>query len=196
MTESVTANDLANKSLTEVKTWLVNISPSQITSDSEFNWLGFAFVAGSNARKYARENEKDESLGWAEISLKIYEKLSETSDQNISHSCEMSAMTLRVYLIDNFGDLKGNYVLDSQIIINWFYNSLDLTFDEVLEESSLWNNLNHEEKILRLKTSPDNMIKIMRIKNRLVVIDSLQKTEKIELNDDLKLWLKSRKQFA
>jgi hypothetical protein len=108
----------------------------------------------------------------------------------------MSAMTLRVYLIDNFGDLKGNYVLDSQIIINWFYNSLDLTFDEVLEESSLWNNLNHEEKILRLKTSPDNMIKIMRIKNRLVVIDSLQKTEKIELNDDLKLWLKSRKQFA
>ena len=122
--------------------------------------------------------------------------MSESNDKNAANACELSAMTLRAFMINSFEDLKGSYVLDSQIIIDWFYENLDLSLKDALEESDQCHKFRHEEKISRLKTDPTKIVMITRIKNRLTVIEFLQKSGKVNLDNNLKTWLEARKHFA
>lgn len=195
MSESLTANDLASKTSGEVKNWLENVSVEQITPDSEFNWLGLASVAGSMMREAVENGDKKSSFEWAEISLKVYEKLAESSEKSISFSNEMSAMIIRIFMINNFGDLKGDYILDSQKIIDWLHGNLDLSLDDALEKSNKWRRLIQEKNLSELETDRDELIKIRRIKNCLGVIEALKITGKVSIENEIQKWLVEKSNF-
>lgn len=189
MFELITANDLACKTSSEVKTWLENVWSGKTNIYSEFNWLGMASVADSMMREAVRNDNKKSSFDWAEISLKVYEKLAESSDESISYSNELSAMMIRVFMIDNFGEVKGNYILDSQKIIDWFYDNLDLPLADALEKSNKWRRLIQEKNFSELETDRDELIKVRRIKNCLNVIEALKNTGKVSLENEIQKWL-------
>jgi hypothetical protein len=142
MTESLSANDLADKTSGEVKNWLENVSPEQIKSDSEFNWLGLASVADSNV-----------------------------------------------------GNLAGSYILDSQTIIDWFYDNLDFSLDNALEISNKWGRLIQENNFSELEIDKDELIKVRRIKNRLSVIEALKNSKKVSLENEIQKWFIEKNNF-
>lgn len=183
------ANDLACKTSSEVKSWLDDVLSRKIETSSEFNWLGLAEVAGSNAREAAVKDERFSSIEWAEISLRIYEKLSKSSDKTISHSLKTSAMMLRVFMINSFGNLKENHVFDVQKVFDWFYDNLDLSLDSALEFSNKFKGLIKDKKFSELETNRNELIKIRKIKNCLGVIGELKLSDKIFIEDGIQKWL-------
>lgn len=195
MSELLTANDLACKNSGEVKTWLENVWSGKTKTYPEFNWLGLASIADSMMREAVRNGDKKSSFEWAEISLKVYEKLAKSSDESISYSNEISAMMIRVFMIDNFGNLKGNYILDSQKIIDWFYGNLDLPLAEALEKSNKWRVLIQEKNLSQLEADRDELIKVRKIKNCLGVIEALKNTGKVSIENEIQKWLVEKSNF-
>ena len=104
-------------------------------------------------------------------------------------------MIIRVFMINNFGDLKGNYILDSQKIIDWFHGNLDLSLDYALEKSNKWRRLIQEKNFSEIETVKDELIKIRRIKNCLSVIEALRNSEKVSLDKEIQKWLVEKNTF-
>lgn len=188
-------NDLLNDSSNKVKSWLEEIDTGRENPPVDFNWHGLAFGSASNARNYKEKDEKL-SLEWAEISVKIYMKLAKTSDPAASHGFEMSAMWLQAFLINHFGNISGHSILDSDIIFKWFFAKAELSLKATLEEMKTWKEMSHEEKIKTVKENPSKIIALTFIKNRLTVIDFLNKSGKVAVNNELKEWLEARKDFV
>jgi hypothetical protein len=196
MTANLLMNELLCGSPSEARAWLQEVVSGSVNALPDFNWLGFAFAAGSNAHETARRGDKPSSLGWAKVAVSVYEKLAATSEEYESHACEMSAMNLRASLINKFGSSAGHDILDGEAVVNWFWEKLELPLEEVKEVSRQWHELGYEEKVERLKNNPSPLLAIMRIKNRLGVIDVLRNGGIVPLSDEIQSWLVARGQFA
>lgn len=194
MTNSL-LNDLLNDSPNQLKLWLKEVDNGKENPPTDFNWHGLAFCSATNARNY-KEKDKKLSLEWAEISVKIYMELAKTSDSSASHAFEMSAMWLQSFLINHFGNVSGHSILDGSHIFNWFFAKAELSLKAMLEEMKTWKEMSHEEKIKTVKENPSKILAVTYIKNRLSIIDFLNKGGKVTVNNELKNWLEARKDFV
>jgi hypothetical protein len=196
MTADLLMNELLCGSSSEARAWLQGAVSGRVNVPPDFNWLGFAFAAGSNAHEVAIKGDQASSLGWAEVAVGVYERLAASPEEYESHACEMSAMNLRACLINRFGSSAGHEILDGEAVVNWFWAKLELPLEEVKEVSRQWHQLGYEERVERLKNNPSPLLAITRIKNRLAVIDVLRNGGKVQLSDEIQSWLVARDRLA
>ncbi len=152
---------LMKQTILELKACLLSVSASDANIREQFNWW---FGLAKSARSKVFQEEQP-NLEWADLAIHVYEMMDWFSP-NGCESCLSRAMMLRANLIRRLGTKLDDKILDSQIIINWFFENLPMTREEA------------ENKIkLRLKELYDRYFKDMaamrKIKNRLNVIKVL-----------------------
>ena len=166
-------NELLHQSPGEVLNWMRSAwsNPQQVPEG--FNWLGVAEGAGAQANLSA-------DLGWAEVAIRIYEWLAgRANDESIRHSELSSAMSLRASMMNKRRQtIPDHIVLDSQRIVHWFYDELNVPYDEVVHEVGNW-------RALQL----DQIRTLRRIKNRLSMLRSLSAKGYIRPDEGLQRWL-------
>lgn len=176
----------------QVQNWLKDIWSGKTQIEADFNWLGFAEVAGFIAQT-GEKNEGEPDIEWAKIATSIYDWLAATTKVNdtSTESFSLSSMVLRAYMINKFGSVSGHPVLDPNHIIRWLKESLVFSVEEATELAKMWSqsdiNWKHQNvKIIR---------ELRRIKNRLARIKSLIDGGKFIPDEEIMEWLSLREKL-
>ncbi|WP_161938056.1 hypothetical protein [Mastigocoleus testarum] len=170
----MSANDLVGKDVQFVKKWLEAVLADESKILNDFNWLGFAEVSASNAKRL-------KSLDWADISIRAYEKLLSEHSEDMGKSFYISSMILRTSMIGMFGPSKGHPILDVDTIISWFNKYTKIPFEVAKSKSAS-----------RERCTIEDLRQLRNIKNRLAVISELSKIKDVQLDEYLQKWLDIR----
>ncbi len=164
---------LLKQSPQDVLAWIQRAWSGQIEVPENFNWLGIAESAGTTANLHA-------DIQWAEVAIRIYEWLAlQRSNPSFRHSELSSAMSLRSSMMHKHHQtVPGHYVLDPELIVQWFYNELAWNYDEVAEKTKNWQALSFEQILL-----------LRQIKNRLSKLKHLVNDGYLQPANDLQAWL-------
>jgi hypothetical protein len=151
--------------------WLQDVESGHQEVSSDFNWLGLAESAAFEAR--AKNN-----VTWAEVAIRVYERLATSVDSAHKNGFIASIMHLKAFLIIQLGAVHGDPILDPDEIVQWFFANLPYTFEEATQKTAHWRTLDVQEiKALRL------------IKGRLSIVTSLVKNNIVHPGLELQLWL-------
>jgi hypothetical protein len=166
--------------------WVNNIFSGQTAQPQDFNWLLLADVASAKARK----GENGSGLcdrKWAEVATIIYDRLADDADRKKPGSGEsftISSMMLRAAAIGKLGAISDHPVLDVNLILQWFWDHIKESREDVEKKATNW------------KTLPIAEIRELRqLKNRLKVIAALADTDKYVLDEELNTWLSVREKL-
>jgi hypothetical protein len=166
--------------------WVKKIFSDQATQPQEFNWLLLADVSSAKARKGQNSSGLCDRQ-WAEVATTIYDRLSEAAEQKKPGSGEsftISSMMLRAGAIGKLGAISDHPVLDVNLILQWFWDNIKESREDVENKAANW------------KTLPIGEIRELRqLKNRLKVIAALADTDKYVLDESLKSWLDLREKL-
>jgi hypothetical protein len=181
-------NELIKDSPENIKAWLNKIILDKPDFFYNFSWLGLASVLSQNTNHEIDKNNREMSLIWAELAIKAYAVDSElANDKTHFYSNELSEMMLRARLINQFGEEKNHFLLDSKIIFRWFFERLNLSFEAAINESENFRRLTSNKQLELIEL--ELISKIRQIKNRLSVIDILRKNPKVKISAELEKWL-------
>jgi hypothetical protein len=147
------------------------------STPDDFNWLGLAYSAASNAFEAADKGCKDEALAWADVAIKAYEHLISVNVHGVSE-LERSAMFVRARMIGIFGTISGHPILDPAVVEQWFLDRLPVSLDEATTMTSDWK----ERPIAEIR-------ELREIKNRLAVIQSFMDDGHLTDSAILRQWL-------
>ena len=154
----------------ETLAWLKRIELGAEKAPAGFNWLGLAETAALKAHT-------TEDILWGEVAVLIYHRLAE-SRINGGESLIVSAMMLRAKAIAKFGVVPGHFLLDIDLIIRWFCDSLTMSYNEASQKAMNWKNCQISE-----------IRQLRQIKNNLQVISTLANSDKCTLEVELQQWL-------
>jgi hypothetical protein len=178
----------------QVQSWLKNIWAEQKPVPEKFNWLSLAELSASKAREMAfNENEySSSSIDWADVSTSVYEFLAHKHPE-FSPGYLSCSMNLRAEMIVKFGAVSNNSVLDAQIIINWFFDNLEISYEDALIKTKNWRDTLASNDVAKIKnkfeTDMEDMKKISFIKNRLNTIKVLSQSKDFHLSEELNNWI-------
>lgn len=169
-----------------VLAWAKNTLSSQTTAPQDFNWLLLADVSSAKARK-GENNSGLFDRTWAEVATAIYDRLAEAAEQKkpgSGESVRISSMMLRAGAIAKYGIVPNDSVLDVNLILQWFWENIKDSRQNVEQKAANW------------KTLPIQEIRELRqLKNRLKVIAALANSDKYVLDEELKAWLSLREKL-
>ncbi len=167
-------NSLRHEPPTYIEEWLKRVWSGQESVPESFNWLGLA----ESAATYAR-SQKD--VEWAKVAILVYEWLANGNRLASLNRYINSAMMLRASMIDKKGAVPGDFVLDMNQIVHWFYESLPFSYEEAERKASVWRTLDIQE------------IQALRgIKNRMRILVELVKSGRLQPDQELSSWLSLR----
>lgn len=162
-------NQLLLRPPSEVELWL-----QQPDAPTGFNWLGLAEVAGNKAMR----GDRDTDLAWARVSVSVRYRLAEMMGESSEYSGQItSAMRLRAELINRYGHVDGDPLLDCQAIFRWFIDRHAGQFDQAAVDTNHWLDLPIER-----------MRELRRIKEELNVLRRLDHCA-LATNDEFQRWL-------
>lgn len=98
-------------------------------------------------------------------------------------SCQLAAMNLRAYLIREFGTEPLHPILDSEYLVKWFLDSLNLPINQVYRQCKTY------QKFGIKKITFEQLKYLRKLKNRLAVIKLLSESDQIKPTNILKKWL-------
>jgi hypothetical protein len=160
----------------EVQAWLDSLLSSRDELLKHFNWVLLAYVTSNLARS-------SDDLEWARVALRIYNVFDRRD--------ECGPMWLRAYLINKRGGgVSGDPVLDPNVILEWFYESLSMSFTEAELGIRKW-----KEMIAKFDRKPADIQligELRRIKNRLSIIEFLVEGDTLHPDEELSKWLHIR----
>jgi len=163
-----------------VLAWVKNTLSAQTTVPQDFNWLLLADVSSESARK-GENNAGLFDRPWAEVATAIYDRLAEAAEQKkpgSGESVRISSMMLRAGAIAKYGIIPNDSVLDVNLILQWFWDNIKDSRQNVEQKAANW------------KTLPIAEIRELRqLKNRLKVIAALANSDKYVVGEELKAWL-------
>lgn len=183
----------------KVQSWLNSVwkDPQQVPIN--FNWLGLADAAAFNATELASKSQeyRQPSLSWAQIAVLVYEFLARNCpDRAIKESLIESLMNLRCYMILTLGAKVDHPVLDPKLIINWFLENLELSYEDTVIKAAVWKKLfsdNIPEAISqKFESDKEELRSLKKIKLRLRIVKSLLDhlaNYQIYPNQDLQAWV-------
>ena len=150
------------------------------------SWLLLADVSSAKARK-GENNAGLFDRTWAEVATAIYDRLAEAAEQKkpgSGESLRISSMMLRAGAIAKYGIVPNDSVLDVNLILQWFWDNIKESREDVEQKAANW------------KTLPIAEIRELRqLKNRLKVIAALASGDKYVLDEQLKSWLSLREKL-
>ena len=138
----------------------------------------------------ARKGENNGGLfdrTWAEVATAIYDRLAEAAEQKkpgSGESLRISSMMLRAGAIAKYGIIPNDSVLDVNLILQWFWDNIKESREDVEQKAANWKMLPIEE-----------MRELRQLKNRLKVIAALASGDKYVLDEQLKAWLSLREKL-
>lgn len=180
------ANQLLKEPASNVRSWFEAVQVKQQRAPQDFNWLGLAQAAGTNA--YYDQHQTAEQLVWAEIAILVYEMLAKVGFPD-NEPFLQSAMVLRAAMIRKFSAVVGHPVLDVNAITQWFFTHLNYTYEEAKEKAAYWNESIHWQDEDNVSSHIHEIRQLRRIKVRLSVLASLPESEKCRISEELKQWL-------
>jgi hypothetical protein len=135
------ANELLKLGPTGVRRWVESVRAGERVPPTDFNWLGLAEASAGQARRGVEPGCPigNDSIEWGLAGISCYEWLADTHRGN-ARSFTLSAMFLRAYLISRCGVKPGDSILDPQVIVHWFFNSLGMSVDEAVAKSAIWRD--------------------------------------------------------
>lgn len=164
-----------------VLSWLDSVWSDKESVPESFSWLRLADYAAHTARY-------DNDLDWAKVGTCIYDWLQQR-DPRLGY--DRSSMYLRAYFIEKRGSVNGDSLLDPNVILNWFYNSLPMS----LVEAQL-GIPECKKTIAKADIKGPDDLQLCRelrlIKNNLNVLWALVETGTLVPDDDLSRWLEIR----
>lgn len=176
----ITVNELCTWKPTDVQSWLDSVLSSKERLPQRFNWLLLAEHAAHMARWC-------DDLEWARVGTRVYDWL-HRADLDGS---DLSSMNLRVYFIKKRGGVSGDPLLDPNVILKWFYESLPLSFAEAqlgipkCKETIATGNIKGPEDLQLCR-------ELRLIKNKLNVMALLFESDAIRPDEELSKWLEIR----
>jgi pterin-4a-carbinolamine dehydratase len=180
---AIQLNQILQEDADWVLNWLTTVELEPSSAPEEFNWLGLAEAAGFDALEDDRHHPNI-SIKWAEIALKVYNKLAESTNVDTRDSLLNSSMMLRAAMIVKFGAIPDHPVLDVNSILHWFKDSLKMSYSEAESKAANWKKCKIEE-----------IRELRKIKNRLKAISVLANSGKVVLAPEINLWLSLQKQL-
>ncbi len=178
-------NHLITSEVAYVSQWVRDTLSGIQKAPQGFNWLGLAQAASSEAS----ESSEPSSLEWAFIALLVYDHLSNDKTLSSRDSFILSAMMLRALMITRFGEKTDDWVLDTKIILNWFFASLEFQPYEVETQIAKWHLYKGNKEDLMEQLVLENLIKLRGIKNRIGVIKLLSNNRCLKADKELEYWL-------
>ncbi|MCC3502572.1 MULTISPECIES: hypothetical protein [unclassified Microcoleus] len=163
-----------------VLAWVKNTFSAQTTAPQDFNWLLLADVSSAKARK-GENNAGLFDRTWAEVATTIYDRLAEVAEQKkpgSGESVKISSMMLRAGAIAKYGIVPNDSVLDVNLILQWFWDNIKDSREDVEQKAANWKTLPIEE-----------IRELRQLKTRLKVIAALANSDKYVLDEELKAWL-------
>ncbi|MCW6049327.1 hypothetical protein K4039_04325 [Lyngbya sp. CCAP 1446/10] len=183
MTQSpptVSIDRILEQNRKSVLAWVKNTLSAQTTVPQDFNWLLLADVSSAKARK-GENNAGLFDRTWAEVATAIYDRLAEAAEQKkpgSGESVRISSMMLRAGAIAKYGIVPNDSVLDVNLILQWFWDNIKDSREDVEQKAGNWQTLPIEE-----------IRELRQLKNRLKVIAALASSDKYVLDEELKAWL-------
>ncbi|ABF87596.1 conserved hypothetical protein [Myxococcus xanthus DK 1622] len=163
--------------LPKIREWLDGLSIGEPVDGTHFNWHGFAYALALRARQ-------ERSLGWAHIALLVYGVLAQRHSDEEEYSFSLSEMSLRAWMIAELGEREGDFVLDSEPIVEWVQRLTIMP----LEEAAHWIALGdlHAVPIEKLRA-------MRRLKHGLnTLAHALHNTQVEQKHPELVPWLQFR----
>ncbi len=180
-------NQILQQDADSVLVWLKNIFAADSSLPEGFNWLGLAEAATFNAHEGKRHDSTTPDIKWAEVATNIYDRLAALADKAKAGSGEsfaISSMMLRSAMIGKLGVVPGHPVLNLNLILQWFWDSVKFSRQEVTQKAANWRSL------------PVGEIRELRqLKNRLKVISALADSENCVLDTEIKALLSLREKL-
>jgi hypothetical protein len=118
---------------------------------------------------------------WAEVAIAIYDRKADEADRKKPGSGEsftISSMMLRAAAIEKHGAISEHPVLDVNLILEWFWDNIKESQEDVEKKAANWQTLPIAE-----------IRELRKIKNRLKVIAALSESDRYVLDEKLKTWL-------
>jgi hypothetical protein len=145
-----------------------------IRLDSEINWLGFAESAAARVADVRDGQTVLETMLWGHLAVMVREELAQAKSGG-----KMYGMMVRYNLIMRFGNHPGDPLCDSKIIVDWFFQTLQLSFEEASRQTEMW----HREPAGR-------SYEFKVVIDQLRMLQSLNQEKKLAPTDGLQRWLK------
>ncbi|MGH2509227.1 MAG: hypothetical protein ACRDHZ_17745 [Ktedonobacteraceae bacterium] len=173
-----------------VNKWLQHVMDGSVSVPEDFNWLGLVngatFRAELKCMPYAQQPTL--TILWARVGVNVYEYLltvSRSSKYPDRRSLEVSLMWLRTFSIRKWGAVKDDPLLDIEQIIQWFFQDLPYSLQDLARLIEIWHAIREQPSVLR-QLSEEKQITVLQwafraedltnmrlIKNKLQIIKSL-----------------------
>jgi hypothetical protein len=151
---------LLNGDALAAQSWLERSMGSAADLPSDFNWHGFAQGAALRARSVVLDEAEADS--WAGVAVAVYAKLAAHPD---GFTFELSAMSLRAWMVSRFGSVDGHPVRDWSRIMTWFLQGTVMSF----EDAELAAKKLRQLSVDRWSEEIDLVRSLRRIKNQMGV---------------------------
>ena len=136
--------ELLQQSPVQVLNWLHGVEKGQHQVPLNFNWLGLAEAASFEARS-------QKNLTWAEVAIKVYQRLTDGTDSVHKAGLINSMMHLKAFMITQLGVVHNNTILDPDYIVQWFFESLPYSYEQTKLKAAHWRTLTIQDiKALKL----------------------------------------------
>ena len=191
-------NWLLQQDASQVYTWIHSVWEGSQKIPEGFNWP--ALASGSALRaKVGSGSSSQPDLTWGEVAISIYHYLASEADPAQRVSFEDEAMYLRADLILKLGTVAYHPILDVDQIVQWFFQSLKVSFDEAEKKTLSWKELIRNPSWRELLQSTswtgvslEDIRELRRIKNRLSRLQRLSDKHLLPPNQELDRWLAIR----
>jgi hypothetical protein len=168
---------IVNQENTSIKAWFENRFIQKSDYPSEPNWwVGLATVLSQQAM-----DVEIWDLERLKIAIDIYNSLGDESSF-------VSAMLLRVSVINKLGKFSASESEDIEEVNNYFISQFNLSLDDAKQKANLFQKGLSEGDIYK-HLSNDEALDLRKIKNYLVPIQGLKKDWISKLNPLINKWL-------
>jgi hypothetical protein len=170
---------LIKQDVETVKAWIYEAWEGLQSVPGDFKWEYLAATLEVLARSGNGPNYYSKpDLEWGKLTVSIYHYLISKADPLTRMSLEERMMYLKAYLISYYGCIAGNAFLDVNRIVDWFFQNVRLSIDEVEKRLAHLKDLEMEELMF-----------LRHLKVRLSIIQFLSDRNLIFPNEILRKWL-------
>ncbi len=183
------ANQLLQQNAAFVQDWVRSVQEGQLDAPKDFNWLGLAEVAASQAHRSLDNNDSRTALTWADIAISVYEQLAHDVSPSESFTFIDSAMRLRAGMIQKLGMSTSQAALNYPLLVSWALE--DLSYEAVQEKVERW--INHKSDRDYVLTHIDEIRQLRKLKIKLNALAIVWETA--ELTEAAQQWLSLRRKL-
>ncbi len=182
--------------------WLYEVWEGARQAPEEFNWLGLAEISASLAHHRDGTLSSPPDLGWARVAVLVNTFLIHEAKahgrvyfsarvvppearERVCFTCEERVMRIRVSFLLRLGSVPGDPVLDSNLLVQSFFEGLTLSPEEALSQCAAGRKVLNREQIWKLN----------RVQRNVELLRPLAEQHLLPANQELFAWYSIRERL-